>query len=168
MARITEISSTPVQVVSLEQAKAFLRVDHSADDTLITDLISHAQAEAETYTGLLFADATYSYEDYGGGQKWLTYPQPINEILTVQVEGSDVSYRDNLDGSINVGIDGDVASDSVVVITYKCGIGTPTADVPAALLQRIKFSYDYGDDMPYDKARFFDRILFRYRNSFTS
>jgi hypothetical protein len=165
MAKLTEISLTPSPVVTLEQAKAFLRVDHTQDDQLITDLIAQASQEAESYTGLIFGDAVYTYEDYGGGRVFISWPAPVTSINTVQSEGTDLEYRDNLDGSLTIY---DVPTDKTFVVNFNCGMVTVKADVQEAVLQRIKFGYDYGDDLPYDKARFFDHVLFRYRRIFTS
>ena len=54
-----------------------------------------------------------------------------------------------------------------MVIIYTCGDTNPPADVKHALYQRVKFGYDYGDDLPYNTNRFFDRLAFRYRQNFS-
>ncbi|MEG6507051.1 head-tail connector protein [Nitratidesulfovibrio sp. 1201_IL3209] len=47
--------------LSLEAAKAHLRVEHDADDDLITALISAAQAHAEHETGRVLCEATWEW-----------------------------------------------------------------------------------------------------------
>jgi hypothetical protein len=55
------IVSTPPaeQPVSLSDAKAYLRVDHTSDDDLITALVAAATDAAERYTGCAFVTRTY-------------------------------------------------------------------------------------------------------------
>jgi len=46
--------------VSLEDMRLYLRVDHSADDTLIASLIRTAASLCETYTGLALIERAYT------------------------------------------------------------------------------------------------------------
>ena len=162
MAKINQISLTPAPVVDLAEAKAFLRVDFNNDDTLIQSLIDQATEEAQSYTGVIFGEAVYTYEDKGNQRVWLNWPSPVVSIDSVQVDGSDIEYTDNLDGSLTITGAG---SAQLFTITYTVGMDPAPKDVASAILQRVKFGYDWGDDLPYDKLRFFDRILFRYRNT---
>jgi len=52
------------------------------------------------------------------------------------------------------------------VIVYTAGFAAMPKDLKHAIYQRVKFGFDFGDDMPYDKSRFFDRIVGRYRRNF--
>lgn len=150
-------------VVTLEQAKAFLRVDHSQDDTLIQDLIDQAHQEAQSYTGVYFGLASYTLEDFGSGTVYLTFPSPLVSINDVTSASPNIEWRDNLNGSVTIS---GVPADETFVISYDVGVNEGFEDAAGALLQRIKFAFDWGDDLPYDKPRFFDRILFRYRTVF--
>ena len=53
--------TTFTNIVSLATAKAHLRVDHSADDALIGDLIKTAGAIVEEYTGTYLSRCTFRY-----------------------------------------------------------------------------------------------------------
>lgn len=53
---VTEATTEPV---TLEEAKAHLRLTHDADDTLVSALISAARETVESHTGWALADAGY-------------------------------------------------------------------------------------------------------------
>lgn len=57
----TVVTAPTVSVVTLSEAKTMLRVDHSADDTRITALISAATLFAESYTGLYIMPQTVEW-----------------------------------------------------------------------------------------------------------
>src|SRR3954449_2969810 len=57
--RLEPIAAVVVEPVSLAQAKLWLRVDHDAEDNLITALVSAARDYVEAQTGLALAPQTW-------------------------------------------------------------------------------------------------------------
>jgi len=54
------VTAPSIEPITLTEAKAHLRVETTADDTLITSLILQARQMAETYTGITFIDTTWN------------------------------------------------------------------------------------------------------------
>ena len=52
------VTAPSIEPVTLAEAKSHLRVENTADDTLITSLIKSSRQMAETYTGITFVDTT--------------------------------------------------------------------------------------------------------------
>jgi uncharacterized phiE125 gp8 family phage protein len=75
-AQIEDFSGT--EVISLPEAKAYLRVDHSSDDTYITELIKIARMQVvkDTNTAVVDLDVTEYFD------KW-----PIDEIFQLRYSG---------------------------------------------------------------------------------
>ena len=165
---VTVSSYTPISV-NLTELKSFCRVDGSADDALLTMLFSAAVEEFNSYTGYRLGATTVTVDTLG--QASYTLPLgPVTAITSVTAydeEGTStvLAIYDDYD-FINTVISLD-ETPARMVIVYTCGDTNPPADVKHALYQRVKFGYDYGDDLPYNTNRFFDRLAFRYRQNFS-
>lgn len=165
---VTVSSYTPISV-NLTELKSFCRVDGSADDALLTMLFSAAVEEFNSYTGYRLGATTVTVDTLG--QASYTLPLgPVTAITSVTAydeEGTStvLALYDDYD-YINTVISLD-ETPARMVIVYTCGDTNPPADVKHALYQRVKFGYDYGDDLPYNTNRFFDRLAFRYRQNFS-
>jgi uncharacterized phiE125 gp8 family phage protein len=81
--------------VSLEEAKAHLRVDHSADDDLITAMIVAAREVCEQEAGRAFITQTWqlSLERFPGSECPIEIPKPpligIESVTYIDGEGDD-------------------------------------------------------------------------------
>ena len=165
---VTVNSYTPISV-NLAELKSFCRVDGSADDALLTMLFSAAVEEFNSYTGYRLGATTVTVDTLG--QASYTLPLgPVTAITSVTAydeEGTStvLALYDDYD-YINTVISLDEVPARMVIV-YTCGDTNPPADVKHALYQRVKFGYDYGDDLPYNSNRFFDRLAFRYRQNFS-
>lgn len=165
---VTVSSYTPISV-NLTELKSFCRVDGSADDALLTMLFSAAVEEFNSYTGYRLGATTVRVDTEGAASYALPLG-PVTAITSVTAydeEGTStvLALYDDYD-YINTVISLDETPARMVII-YTCGDTNPPADVKHALYQRVKFGYDYGDDLPYNTNRFFDRLAFRYRQNFS-
>ena len=154
----------------LDGTKAFLRVDQNLDDPLIQQLIDAAVSEIVSYAHVQFGVATWAYSIPFTPSLILSYPQPVQSVTQVLVDGVEVhpgtlpTQYTYSNGILAFGAD---VQGEEVNIEYTAGYSDIPPDALGAIYQRVKFAYDYGDDLPYDKARFFDRLMFRYRTALT-
>lgn len=56
------VTGTPTEPVTVSQAKAFMHVDYSDDDTVITDMIVSAREDIERETNLALVDSSVSFD----------------------------------------------------------------------------------------------------------
>lgn len=134
----------PSYIVSLAEAKSWIRIDHSADDSLIENvIIPAAQAMIEQATGLCFTDETEVvavFDVTSNATGWIELPfSPLQEIDTVEV---------NDEASESYAINGadyyptmTVPSGTKVKVTYTAGMATPDPDCKLAVLQQAAYIY---------------------------
>lgn len=150
------------EAITLSDVKAFVRVDTDAHDALLTDLTNAAMYECFNLTHCVFGTATAVL------QRWevldrvdLPYA-PVTAITEVMLDGTVVDAS-NYEIQSNI-LKIDAGYSETLKVTYTVGMAMP-ADVKHAILQRVKYGYDYGDDLPQNQQpRFFDRVLMRYRD----
>jgi uncharacterized phiE125 gp8 family phage protein len=72
-------------VVSLDEVKAWLKIDGTAEDTLLTSLISSATAECEAYAGLSFItrSRTVKLTSFKGRDLLLPYG-PVTALTSIK------------------------------------------------------------------------------------
>jgi hypothetical protein len=148
--------------ITLDEVKAFVRVDTDAHDALLAILVAAAQEECFAVTHTVFGTAEFLLKRF---QQCYSIDMPYGPIATIDVV--------ELDGVAAV-LDTDynwqppylnilTPYTTSVHVEYTCTATLP-ADVKHAILQRVKYGFDYGDDLPQNGPRFFDRIIGRYRH----
>lgn len=126
--------------ITLAEAKAQLRVDHTDEDTLITTYIKAARQHAERFTGLSLAaqtlQAVYVGED-------LSIPLPLSPVasITSVTDGTTaVEYTADLD-SVPAMVTVTTMPEKLVT-TYVTNASMVETDIKLALLLLINHMYD--------------------------
>lgn len=140
----------PLTLVSLEEAKAWLKVDYTEDDAIITMLIKSAYNWAEKFTNSSILErtlkATLDPFDY---IKQMRLPYgPVNFVLGANFIKDGVEeptdYFFYSDGRFRLGLYSCLKSDSTLEVTYTAGL--PVAEVEEAykeaILKTVFSSYD--------------------------
>jgi len=156
--------------VSLTEAKAHTRVDHTSDDTYLSHLIVAAQDMVEAYTGRKFMEGTYVLilDDFPKDGIYVPYV-PVKSVSSVKYYNSTNADTTLATGDYYYNIyeepfrihykDGeypdvyDYRSDNVRV-TFKSGYTTPDAVPPAlkhAILVLVGDMYENRLDQPREK-----------------
>lgn len=80
-----------VEPVTLNEAKAHLRIDHASEDDLIAGLIRAAREEVEMTTGTALVHQSWrlSLDDWPKGSMLLLRRTPVREVLSVTVFDAD-------------------------------------------------------------------------------
>ena len=133
-------------VVSLATAKAHLRVDHSSEDSLITELVKAAGEVVESYTGLYLGSSNWKYHaDYfpgvvhihAGPEATVTSVKYHNAAGTLTLLDSSKYHVDTKSHPIRVQLDGvTLATDDRVNAVQVAGTAGYTV-VPSALKQAM-------------------------------
>lgn len=129
--------------ISLTEAKAFLRINGTADDSLLQRLIVAARDAAESYLqrSLITQSWQLAYDDYAPSR--ILLPRgPVQSITSVKMVAQDGStttvpgtaYRLNAGREI-LNLDSPLIS-HIVEISYVTGFGGPSA-VPSAIRQGL-------------------------------
>lgn len=145
------VAAPATEPVSLSEAKAHLRVEHNADDTLITALIITARQAAEDYTGRALITQTWRLWLNSAPVSLVTLPRaPLAAITSVSL--FDAIDNESIIDSALYFADTSRAPGQLVLrdntvltpgrtvngikIDYTCGYGNAAA-VPAPLKQGI-------------------------------
>jgi len=148
--KVDTAATTPV--FTTDQAKEFLKVDVSTDDTLIDNLVSAATESCQIYTNQYFINTIVTqYSDNWNGFYTL-YKSPVASITHVKYYDSNDSQQTLsssnyiLDNSseparIGIAVDGSLPSLSsrinAVEVKYTVGHGTASTDVPEGIRTAI-------------------------------
>ncbi|MGF1462072.1 MAG: head-tail connector protein [Maricaulaceae bacterium] len=158
---LTLIDPPGLEPITLEQAKAFLRVDADHEDGVIADLIAAARQRVETATGRALIAQTWreTRDAWSGGAGWdpvtgaVRLPKPplieVTEIAVTAADGSSLvldpgSYRADPHGEpgriVRTGLaswPAPASPVSGVSITFIAGYGADPSTVPADLIQAL-------------------------------
>jgi uncharacterized phiE125 gp8 family phage protein len=161
------ITTAPaIEPVTLTEAKLHLRVDHTADDSLITALIVAAREQSEAFTSRAFIEQTITltFDEFPDS---FALPRPplvsVTSIAYLDSTGASQTLSDTLyrvdtqsePGRITVayGQSWPVTYDvtGAVTVVYKAGYGTLAASVPAsikhAILMMVESFYENRGDI---------------------
>lgn len=173
------------EVLTLDEAKEFLRVTHDMEDNLINAILIASREQAEHFTRRAFAEARREYVlDKLPDSKFIRLPMPpLNEVesiaLTnekgeVQTLKKESFFVDTSQepGRIMLG-SGDFWSSfrpfpiSSVKVTYKSGYASPPEGVKQAIKLLVQHMYDNRSmvsDKNLNKVPFtFEMLLYPYR-----
>lgn len=153
--RVVEPFSTPV---TLDEAKAHLRVDHADDDSLINAYIAAATAYLEGWSGVLGGRALITQT---WSQSYQTFPideviglaiTPVKSITSVTYYDAEGTFQtlaagaytfltDQLGAYVTLQVDevwpAVAGRPDAMAVTYVAGYGPNPADVPADIRQII-------------------------------
>ena len=128
-------------IVTAAELKTWLRIDHSAEDTMLTNtIIPAAQQQIETATGLILSNEQEVIAAYGADSNngFVFLPcNPVQEIDEVLV--NDTEYTDY---ELTAGGGLIVPADFTVTVTYKAGFDTPDAELKQAVLMQAAYLYN--------------------------
>lgn len=135
------VTGPAAEPVTLDEAKAHLRVDGDDEDDYITSLIVAARQAAEAYTRRALITQTWRHTgDRFSGTVTLPH-QPVQSVASVEIDGealsSDAYEADTPTGRVKA-LAAYAAEDiGGVAITYEAGYGDTASDVPQAIRQAI-------------------------------
>lgn len=163
---ITVNTYTPVPYASVAtDLKVFVRVEGTADDALLELLWLAAQEEWISLTHNYVGEASITWLTYGSWPVSLPY-YPVDSITRVDVDDvQDTEFTtDTRDARyiVEPSVRGDKVQISFIVSQEL------NNEIKLALFQHVKFAYDFGDNLPADKVRYFDRIAMRYKQRFSA
>jgi uncharacterized phiE125 gp8 family phage protein len=132
------VKKSEIPVISLQQVKAHLRLDHAEDDDYLLHLITVATEWVEELIESPLLTATYKVKS---AAKRIKLPhQNIIDIVSVVGIGADRKKRSLSLYDVEVGSKVSVIVNSLypsIEVTYTCGFGDRPKDVPAPLRQAV-------------------------------
>lgn len=148
---IKRITAPAIEPITLSEAKVHLRVEHSADDALITAMIVAARERAEAETGRALITQTWEVvlDSFPAGAIELPRP-PVVSIVSVKYTGTDqlektwgagnyVLDADSMPGYCLPAYGGQWPVDALwdstnaVRVRFTCGYGATADLVPASI-----------------------------------
>jgi uncharacterized phiE125 gp8 family phage protein len=148
---ITPPASEPV---SLDEAKAHLRVDHDDEDALIARLVRTARETAERHTGRAFITQGWRlWRDCWPASRTLEIPRPpliaVSAVTAYGRSGAEIAVSSDAYIVDSASVPGrlvlketaslpvDLAEANAISVAFQAGYGANAADVPAAIRNAI-------------------------------
>lgn len=187
---LLKITEPSVEPITLAEAKLHLRVDHSTDDDLITELIQTAREEAEKVLGRSLITQTWErrLDAFPASEIQLGWPpvQSITSVIYVDGDGTEITLDAEdytLDSSTEPGyvlpsrtqevwpVTLDVVN--AVRVRFVAGYGSSGASVPASIktwmkiqigtAYKLREAVAIGVSVSEIPNRWVDGLLDRYR-----
>jgi uncharacterized phiE125 gp8 family phage protein len=165
---LSPVTAPAVEPITLEEAKAWIKVVHSDEDEIISNLINVARMECERETGFALITQTWDMQlDYWPDGSWLEMPKPLlQEVTSVEYLNADgdlvvfpsTSYRvdtASVPGRLilvsSEGWPASLGEPSSIKIQFVAGYGDAPADVPIdkrhGMLVRVGDLYDHRETL---------------------
>ena len=148
--KVNTLATNPLFTTA--EAKDFLKVDTTADDTLIDNLIKAATQSCEEYTNQYFMDTLVTQYSDNWLEVYRLYKSPVSSLTTIKYYDTNDSIQ-TLDPAnyilddaskparIGLAVDGTLPSLSdrinAVAVQYTVGYGTASTDVPDGIKQAV-------------------------------
>lgn len=141
--------------VTVYEAKAFLRIDHTAEDALIESLVAAARDVVENYLRRSVCTQTWTLV-LDSLAKQVFLPRPlITNITSVEVDGLVADHSDYESDACRLIILNDALLDGEATIVYQAG---DSANIPdyakLAVMQTVAYWYEnrQGQSVPAEYA----------------
>ena len=144
--KVTTAATTPVFTTA--QAKTFLKVDVSDDDTLIDNLVAAATESCQIYTNQYFINTVVTQYSDSWKEFYTLYKSPVVSITHIKYYDSDDTQQTLASSNyilghyskparIGIAVGGELPnlSDRInaVEVKYTVGYGTASTDVPEGI-----------------------------------
>jgi hypothetical protein len=133
-------SLAAVEPVTLDEVKAYAKIDTgTADDSILTDLITTAREQCEDFTGISIVNRTVTAElNNGCGGIYLPYG-PFISLMSI-VDCNAVAITDyKLSGMLFPQL---IYPHERVTLVYTAGYGLPPQRIKTAILQQTFYLYE--------------------------
>lgn len=166
---LTDLSPPPNSAVSLDAAKTFLRVDHSDEDALISNLIKTASRQIEDRCGVSLMTRPQRLTKSAARHGIYLTRYPIVSIEAVTRGETALPIEANLRARpvlVRIPLGG--ADDEPVTVDFTAGYGETAEDVPTPLRQGVLLLlahlYEHRDGTPSPKfPMMVDALIQPYR-----
>jgi len=149
---LKEVTLSETPLFTTAEAKDFLKVDTTADDTLIDNLIKAATESCQIYTNQYFLNTVVEQYSDKWSEVYTLYKSPVSAITHIKYYDTNDS-EETLDDSnyilddvskparIGLAVDATLPSLSdrinAVHVKYTVGYGTASTDVPDGIKQAV-------------------------------